>query len=77
MTLPGFNAETSLYKTSVHYRSMGTFVQAHPVTLQPQLASIDGPYAPLPGAYCGPCYNNYRLCCDEFGNCSRESCHPL
>jgi hypothetical protein len=28
MTLPGFNAETSLYKTSVHYRLMGALVQA-------------------------------------------------
>jgi hypothetical protein len=72
MTLPGFNAETSLYKTSGHYRLMGTFVQSHPSAFQPQLASI----AALPGAYCGPCYNNSRQCCDEFGNCFQQSCHP-
>ena len=39
MALPGFNAATSLYKTSVHYRLMGASVQANGVV--PQL--------------CGPC----------------------
>ena len=28
MALPGFSAETSLYRTSVHYRLTGVLVQA-------------------------------------------------
>ena len=43
MTLPGFSAETSLYKTSVRYRLMGASAQADGVVLQ-QLV------------FCGPCH---------------------
>ena len=34
MTLPGFNAERSLYKTSLHYRLMGGSAQADGIMLQ-------------------------------------------
>jgi len=59
MTLPGFRAETSLYKTSVHYRSVGALVQADRITPQ-QLASQ---WLPRP---CGPCH------LDAAGACVRN-----
>jgi hypothetical protein len=34
VTLPGFNAETSLYKTSIHYCLNGGPVQADDIVLQ-------------------------------------------
>jgi hypothetical protein len=34
MTLPGFNAERSLYQTSVHYRLTGAFVEGDGVVPQ-------------------------------------------
>jgi hypothetical protein len=34
MTLPGFNAEASAFKTSAHYHSMGASVQTGGVVLQ-------------------------------------------
>jgi hypothetical protein len=47
MTIPGFTAETSLYKMSVHYRSIGTSGEA--VGVRPQ-------YIPLAHTtVCGPC----------------------
>jgi len=48
MALPGFNAETSFYRTSVHYRLMGGSVHANGVMLQ-QFAR------------CGPCYRNWQI----------------
>jgi hypothetical protein len=56
MTLPGFNAETSLYKTSVHYRLMGASVQADGVMPQ-QFINW--------GVSCGTCF------LDSNGNCVR------
>ena len=54
MTLPGFNAENALYKTSDQYRSHGTAVQ--PTGVVPQLIN------PL-GTVCGPCNRpGYRVC---------------
>ena len=50
MTLPGFNAETSLYKTSVQYRLTGASAQVDGVI--PQLFS-----------FCGPCYLNTAEVC--------------
>ena len=50
MALPGFNAATSLYKTSFHYRLMGASVQANGVV--PQL--------------CGPCFlDNTGACVQD------------
>jgi len=34
MTVPGFNAETSLYKTSIHYYLIGGLVPADSIVLQ-------------------------------------------
>lgn len=57
MTLPGFNAETSLYKTSVHYRLMEALVQADGVLPQ----------------FCGPCHyetvcvQDCEFCTPRFG----------
>jgi hypothetical protein len=63
MTLPGFNAETSLYKASVHYRRLiGTFVQAASVT----------PAGCVPVGNTGEC-----ICCNELGgNCHLRMCRP-
>ena len=55
MTLPGFNAETTLYKTSVHYRLTGAMVQADGI--MPQLFS-----------FCGNCYLNATGSCVK--NCT-------
>jgi hypothetical protein len=60
MTIPGFNAETSLYKTSVHYRLTGASVQADGVTP----SQVSFPIRPF--GSCGPCYR------DISGNCSRD-----
>ena len=50
MALPGFNAATSLYKTSFHYRLMGASVQANGIV--PQL--------------CGPCFlDNTGACVQD------------
>jgi hypothetical protein len=77
MTLPGFNAETSLYKTSVHYRLMGDFRPSPPRYAPTVFGYYGRPLRPVPRSiYCGPCYNHYRLCCDEFGNCFRQVCLP-
>jgi len=50
MTLPGFNAETSLYQTTVHYRLKGTSAQADGI--MPQLVP-----------FCGPCFRNAAGAC--------------
>ncbi len=70
MTLPGFNAETSLYRTSVPYRLMGASVQAGGVMLQQ--ASCFGRCA----RYCaGPPYFHggywFQLC---YSKCIYENC---
>jgi hypothetical protein len=61
MTLPGFNAEASAYKTNVHYRSMGATVQADGVV--PQQLS------------CGPCFLDNTGACVQ--DCTFTSCVPL
>ena len=66
MTLPGFNAETSLYKTSVHYRLMGASVQAGGIV--PQQVSVS----------CGPCYlDNTGACVQNCTICDGHLCHYL
>jgi hypothetical protein len=57
MTQPGFNAETSLYKTSVYYRLMGGSVRANGV--MPQQFG------------CGPCYRNWQIN-PNTGACVRD-----
>ena len=54
MTLPGFNAETALHKTSVDYRSHRTAVPRAGVV--PQLVD------PL-GTHCLPCNRSGRQFC--------------
>ena len=57
MTLPGFNAETALYKTSSYYRSLGTIVPLAGAV--PQLVHP-------PATVCGPCNRGgafgWRVC---------------
>jgi len=54
MTMPGFNAETALYRTSGCYRSLGTV--APPAGAVPQLVDPTG-------TVCGPCIRpGYRVC---------------
>jgi hypothetical protein len=50
MTSPGFSAETSLYQTSVHYRSTAASVQVDGI--MPQLFP-----------FCGPCHLNTAGAC--------------
>ena len=70
MTLPGFTAETSLYKTSLHYRLMGVLVRAGGVTFQQvhiqQMFPFPRPihFPPFPLVRCGSCYF------DVNGQCS-------
>jgi hypothetical protein len=59
MTLPGFNAESALYKTSVDYRSSVTAVGLAGVV--PQLVA-------LPATVCGPCVGfGWQVCRRCFG----------
>jgi len=57
MAIPGFNAETALYKTSVDYRS-------HAVSL-PLVGAVPQLVAP-PATVCGPCVGvvgfRYQVC---------------
>ena len=72
MTLPGFTAETSLYKTSLHYRLMGALVRAGGVTFQQvhiqQMFPFPRPihFPPFPLVRCGSCYF------DVNGQCSQD-----
>ena len=59
MTLPGFNAETSLYKTSVHYRLAGGSIQADSV--MPQIS-----------IWCGTCFLDNTGACVRM--CGRPWC---
>jgi hypothetical protein len=78
MALPGFNAEMSLYKTSVHYRLMDASVQADGVMLQ---------QVGLPGqvftVYCDPCSPDGTgtcadgACVQNCFFCVGNSCRPL
>lgn len=66
MTLPGFGAEASLYKTSVHYRLMGTSVQVSGVSPQ---TTFHG---------CGPCHLDSTGACVQLCEfCYRHSCFGL
>ena len=62
MNMPGFSAEVSSYKSSVHYRSMAGLVQADGAIFQ-QL-----PFAGI--TRCGPCYT------DDTGACVRDCLNP-
>lgn len=54
MTMPGFNAETALYRTSSYYRSLGTIV--------PLAGAVPQLVYP-PATVCGPCNRpGYRVC---------------
>src|SRR5262245_7745290 len=63
MTMPGFNAKTSLYKSSVCYHLMGSYVQAGGVV--PQQFTL--PFR------CGPCIALPNGCVQT---CSRVYCQP-
>ena len=73
MTLPRFNAETSLYKTSIDYRSRVTAVQL--AGARPQLVDP-------PGTHCLPCRFGLQLCVNcfiEAGRCFSwwQECPPV
>jgi hypothetical protein len=73
MTLPGFSAEASLYKTSVDYRSHETAAQL--VGAVPQLVDP-------PGTFCEPCHFGWQICHNcriEPGRCFswRQPCSPV
>ena len=59
MTLPGFNAETSLYKTSTHYHSMGAPYQADSLVL-PQFDPCNCRHRCCPS---GVCHTHLELSC--------------
>ena len=64
MTLPGFNAEMSLYKSTAHYRLMTASAQFGGVELQQQLPHCDQ-----------NCLDNCLLRCFDFDNACRTECH--
>jgi hypothetical protein len=66
MTLPGFNAETSLYKSRVSYHSMGVSIQADGVMPQ---------QFPVP-ITCGPCQYVNRITGECAQTCSMVHCWP-
>lgn len=80
MNLPGFTAETSIYKVSNHYGVTATLQVNNPSsTVHPQLRRATGPFGPigLPGQGCeAACWH----ICKSFGggiNCEdncRNSC---
>jgi hypothetical protein len=62
MALPGFSAETSLYKTNVHYRLTGALVQAGGVVPQ--------------RIFCGACYlDDTGMCVQNCSICGPRLCH--
>lgn len=65
MTLPGFNADASLYKTGVHYRLMGALVQG---------GVQDSRVMPQEFGPCGPCYLEKTGACVH--NCWHVVCFP-
>jgi len=69
MTLPGFNAEKSLYKTGVHYRLMGASVQADGLVL-PQFDPCNCRHRCCPSGICHAgreraCFLECITFCDE------------
>src|SRR5262249_9927002 len=59
MTLPGFGAESSLYKSSIDYRSTGASVQPDPDTpLYMSIEQYGRVFCPAPLVRCG------RSCCE-------------
>jgi hypothetical protein len=68
MTLPGFNAETALYKTSVDYRSHWT--AARPTAVVPQLVAA-------PVTVCGPCNRGLAFGWRVWHRCFIEPAHCL
>jgi hypothetical protein len=67
MTLPGFSAEISLYRTTVHYRLTGTSVEADGVV--PQQVHTH--------TFCGPCYlDETRACVQNCTTCLGHLCLP-
>jgi hypothetical protein len=61
MILPGFSAETSLYKTGIPYRLMEASSRANGVTFQ-QISH--------PAYRCGPCYTDINgQCKHDCGYC--------
>jgi hypothetical protein len=65
MTLPGFNADASLYKTGIHYLSMGALVQG---------GVQDGRVVPQQVPPCGPCYLDKTGACVK--SCWLTICFP-
>jgi hypothetical protein len=58
MTLPGFNADTSLHRTNIDYRSRWTGVQL--AGAMPQLVDA-------PGTFCEPCNRfGWQICYNCF-----------
>ena len=68
MAIPGFNAETALYKASVDYRS-------HAVSL-PLLGALPQLVAP-PATVCGPCNRGGAFAWRVCHRCSIEPAHCL
>jgi hypothetical protein len=66
MTLPGFSAETSLYKTTVPYRLVGASVQAGGAVPQQVHNSTS----------CGPCHLDAGACVQSCLICTPRFCIP-
>jgi len=71
MTMPGFSAESSLYKSSIDYRSTGALVQLNPDTsLYMSIEQYGRLPCPAPLVRCG------RLCCEACDPFTNTCCPP-
>jgi hypothetical protein len=68
MTIPSFNAEASLYRSTAKYTTIGApALSVDPHSIVPQLALCTNCLIPISG---GP---GVRICCGFFG-CNPEVC---
>ena len=71
MLIPGFAAETSLYKSAGHYARAAVYSVAGGTSVIPATCSQD---------YCGPCVNGFQTCCEKGGYPHKVPCdggtHP-
>jgi hypothetical protein len=68
MTLPGFSAETSLFKTSTYYRLTGAWIKTDGVVPQQDGVIIDCPF-PCYSTHPGSCLQDCSACSTDFGFC--------
>jgi hypothetical protein len=66
MKMPGFTAETSLYRTNANYR-LAWLPSPFGPSVVPALCFPEG---------CGPCRNGIQRCCESDGRIHVYDCEP-